>query len=257
MRRKRAFRLPRLSRRGKIIRNTAAALLAAVTLWRMLGYPLPARLAYRRLEREHFLSPADIQVVCDTAGEDRQVVFAVREDQLYWGLIHDGNSGFITAMEWDGSPLLLCNGWMINEKTGLTAAALGAPEEAVSARLELTLTIDGGTEVPETHYWFEPEKTIPETWSEYYTQTTWRQGDVFQFQIPRKYPTVTVATNEKQRKAWNDSSCEYWGVINGMSAGGEAGYHYDMRAEFYGRSGEVVLVLEQNERTGLAADFWH
>lgn len=50
-----------LSRRGKIIRNFALALLLGLNLWGNRGYPLPtAELEFRRMERVSLFSPSEI-----------------------------------------------------------------------------------------------------------------------------------------------------------------------------------------------------
>ena len=52
-------RRPKLSRGWKLVRNLALSVAGAYLIWSFWGYPLPAaEMAFRRLERQHLLSPA-------------------------------------------------------------------------------------------------------------------------------------------------------------------------------------------------------
>ena len=58
------LRLPRLSRRWKIIRNLALTLVCLYALWAWAGYPLPtAEMEFRRLERQSLMPPSQVQGV--------------------------------------------------------------------------------------------------------------------------------------------------------------------------------------------------
>ena len=63
------FPLPRLSRRGKIIRNLLLCLPLAVLAWAGSGCPMPTlELEFRRVERQYLLSPAQ-EILWDTGAE--------------------------------------------------------------------------------------------------------------------------------------------------------------------------------------------
>ena len=55
------LRLPRLGRRGRIVRNLLLASVAVVLVWGIQGYPIPSEeLAFRRLEQRYLLPSSEI-----------------------------------------------------------------------------------------------------------------------------------------------------------------------------------------------------
>ena len=56
----RRFILPRLGRKGKIVRNLALTLAFLGALWVGMGYPLPAEMEFHRLERSSLLRPSEV-----------------------------------------------------------------------------------------------------------------------------------------------------------------------------------------------------
>ncbi|MGO5021811.1 hypothetical protein ACTQ4E_01795 [Lawsonibacter sp. LCP25S3_G6] len=54
-------RRPKLSRGWKLVRNLALGAVGGYLLWSFWGYPLPtAEMTFRRLERQHLLSPSEL-----------------------------------------------------------------------------------------------------------------------------------------------------------------------------------------------------
>lgn len=65
------WKLPRLGRRGKTVRNLALALLLAIPIWSQYGYPMPtAELEFRRLERRLLLPRSGIVYTFEDWGRD-------------------------------------------------------------------------------------------------------------------------------------------------------------------------------------------
>ena len=61
------WKLPRLSRGGKVLRNLGAALLLAVLAWGFTEFRLPdPYLDFRRAERANWVGPSEIQGVFQT-----------------------------------------------------------------------------------------------------------------------------------------------------------------------------------------------
>lgn len=68
---KKKWKLPRLGRRGKTVRNLALALLLAVPVWGQYGFPLPtAELEFRRQERRLLLPESEIVYTFEDWGRD-------------------------------------------------------------------------------------------------------------------------------------------------------------------------------------------
>ena len=84
---KRRFPLPRLSRRGKIIRNLLLCLPLAVLAWTGSGCPMPTlELEFRQLEGQYLLPPSEILWNTQTEG-DRD--HGEREQDDLWWLTDD------------------------------------------------------------------------------------------------------------------------------------------------------------------------
>ena len=173
-------RLPRLSRGQKIVRNLCLSIPLALFLWGMADYPLPtARMEFCRLERILLLPPS--QIVAENRSEDgqRTAYLSEGEDWIIVGsttAVESGHLSFPKAVPCIDH-LLPKEGIVLvalpaaNKDGGITAAVWGAPEEAVSRRLEVDLIdVDGGV-------WDCPEK---ETVSD---QNPRREGDWLFFEL--------------------------------------------------------------------------
>ena len=133
--------LPRLSRKGKVVRNLAVTLLIFAALPFLLGLPvLTADGAFRQAERQFLLAPSE-QVLKSgngylSQGEDWVAAGQVRRHssmgpyQKYQGIINN-------VLPRDELGVVFIPG----EENGIyTAAVFGLPEEAVSGVLELTIS---------------------------------------------------------------------------------------------------------------------
>ena len=130
------FTLPRLDRKGKIVRNLVLTLAFLGVLWAGMGYPLPtAEMEFHRLERSNLRQPSDIQGIVDTRYE-RWVVASYQDQVILW---RDGG----TSLEYwpraaEGATLVPVpeNRLDMGE---IWVVAADVPEGTASARLELTV----------------------------------------------------------------------------------------------------------------------
>lgn len=126
------LRLPRLSRRWKIIRNLALTLVCLYALWAWAGYPLPtAEMEFRRLERQSLMPPSQVQGAFRL--DQERVVVGVLEDRVIFSEVH-------ALDEWprseEGTTLVPIGHWM---QTELDVIAVDVPPETRSARLDMSL----------------------------------------------------------------------------------------------------------------------
>ena len=132
------WKLPRLSRGQRIVRNLVFWMLTAVFVWGLYDFPLPPRLAFRRMERENLLGRSDIQGVFQNGG-DLWIVFGVQGDQVVF-------SGPFEPEFWpraEEGPVLIPIENFGSFPTEVLFAAADVPEGTVSAVLELSA--DGWT----------------------------------------------------------------------------------------------------------------
>ena len=82
MRTKGTWGLPRLGRRGKVIRNFILSAVLLILVWVALGSPLPPPLAFRRLELRYLREPSQIVAQVEQDGETYVVGFGEQEAVL-------------------------------------------------------------------------------------------------------------------------------------------------------------------------------
>ena len=179
---KRFSRLPRLSRRARIVRNfLLAAVLGAAAVLALGTPPLTKYGVFRRLEEQYLLTPSQLAYRMD------KIVSAVYVTQ------GDGwiTMGKVDTLDVGGTPFFHHFGVITHvlprdsmqvvilpESTedGSTVIALwGAPEEAAAGELELTL--EGIEPWSNVFGWTVPEREV------FSTQTV-REGDWFFFELP-------------------------------------------------------------------------
>ena len=180
---KRILRVPRLSRRVRIVRNFLLALLLLAAVVLALGVPpLTKYGVFRRLEEEYLLTPS-------------QLVYRVGHGS--WGAAYltqgDGwiTAGKVTTLEGGGTPFFHYDGVIthvlpqdsmqvvilpLSTEEGSTVVALwGAPKEAATGELELTLEgIEPWSDILE---WTVPEREV-------FSAQAAREGDWFFFELP-------------------------------------------------------------------------
>lgn len=180
---KRILRVPRLSRRVRIVRNFLLALLLLAAVVLALGVPpLTKYGVFRRLEEEYLLTPS-------------QLVYRVGHGS--WGAAYltqgDGwiTAGKVTTLDGGGTPFFHYDGVIthvlpqdsmqvvilpLSTEEGSTVVALwGAPEEAATGELELTLEgIEPWSDILE---WTVPEREV-------FSAQAAREGDWFFFELP-------------------------------------------------------------------------
>lgn len=133
------WKLPRLSRGWRIVRNLTLVLLLLTYLWVQSQCPIRnIRLDFRRAERNNLIGPCEIQGIFDTYRENW--VTAVSGDQaiLWGGAFREMNywprqTGQITLV-----PVPTQSIYQFRGETGIVA--VDVPPEARSARLELTVS---------------------------------------------------------------------------------------------------------------------
>ena len=160
--RQRRLRLPRLSRRWRIVRNLAVALICLYALWARADYPLPtAELEFRRLERENLLGRSEIQGAFQGTYK-RDVVYGVQGDQVLvgrgWGLEY-------WPREEAGPTLISVSEYFTYAREMLFAAA-DVPEGTASARLNMTIDCwyapnpGGGTSISAREGGYPPDNGL-------------------------------------------------------------------------------------------------
>lgn len=179
---KRFSRLPRLSRRARIVRNfLLAAVLGAAVVLALGAPPLTKYGVFRRLEEEYLLTPSQLVYRMD------KIVSAVYVTQ------GDGwiTVGKVDTLDVGGTPFFHHFGVITHvlprdsmqvvilpESTedGSTVIALwGAPEEAAAGELELTL--EGIEPWSNVFGWTVPEREV-------FSAQAAREGDWFFFELP-------------------------------------------------------------------------
>lgn len=101
-------RRPKLSRGWKLVRNLALAAVGGYLIWSFWGYPLPTvEMTFRRLERQHLLSPSQLVFSTPEYGQGTDAVS--RRDRT------------VTAL--DGTQLYLEDCWFagVTEETAVIA----------------------------------------------------------------------------------------------------------------------------------------
>ena len=179
---KRILRVPRLSRRVRIVRNFLLALLLLAAVVLALGVPpLTKYGVFRRLEEQYLLTPSQLVYRMD------KIVSAVYVTQ------GDGwiTVGKVDTLDVGGTPFFHYDGVIthvlpqdsmqvvilpLSTEEGSTVVALwGAPKEAATGELELTLEgIEPWSDILE---WTVPEREV-------FSAQAAREGDWFFFELP-------------------------------------------------------------------------
>ena len=129
--------LPRLGRRGKVIRNFVLSAVLLVLVWAALGSPLPPSLAFHRLELRYLREPSQIVAQVEQNGETYVVGFG--EQQAVLGDLEGGSLSFWNLPE-EGTGLMVVAGQRAVNAPTTWLLSMNAPEEAVTAHLEMELS---------------------------------------------------------------------------------------------------------------------
>lgn len=210
----RGWKLPRLSRGGKIVRNLALALGLLVLFWGMYGFPIYSpRLEFRRGERENLIGGSEILGTFRTQN-DRRWTIGVQGDQVLLRRTYGGyGSGFqVWPRNPEGAVLVPLPDYSPFPKEAAVAAA-DVPEGTASARLEVHVGCwhDGEDLRQSQHITAWPEDFRPEDFRPEVTPLRWertytaegellRGGAVlFRVVCPDEYtdPDVNIATVER------------------------------------------------------------
>ena len=127
MRTKGTWGLPRLGRRGKVIRNFILSAVLLILVWVALGSPLPPPLAFRRLELRYLREPSQIVAQVEQDGETYVVGFGEQEAVL--GDLEGDSLSFWNLPE--QRTVNVPTTWLLS---------MNAPEEAATAHLEMELS---------------------------------------------------------------------------------------------------------------------
>lgn len=118
---------PRLGRRGRIVVDLLAAVLAACLLWAAAGFPLPtAELEFRRMERTHLMPRSDIVFTNGARSQD--------------GLRLSKSDGSVFAL--DGTELHLQGRWVAGTRE--ERAVLACLDGNFSGSFIRASSLDGG-----------------------------------------------------------------------------------------------------------------
>lgn len=137
MSRKGTGALPRLGRRGKVIRNFILSAVLLALVWTALGSPLPPSLAFHRLELRYLREPSQIVAQVEQDGDTYVVGFAEQEAVL--GDLEGGGLSFWKLPE-EGTGLMVAAGQRAVNVSTTWLLSMNAPEEAVTAHLEMELS---------------------------------------------------------------------------------------------------------------------
>ena len=137
MREKQGWSLPRLGRRGKILRNLTLTLVLVGLAWGALGCPLSPALAFHRLELRYLREPSQIVAQVEQNGDPFVVGFTSEE-----AVLGDLEGGALTIWNRpeEGAGLMVAAGQRSVNVPTTWFVSMDAPEGAVSARLELELS---------------------------------------------------------------------------------------------------------------------
>ena len=137
MRTKGTWGLPRLGRRGKVIRNFILSAVLLILVWVALGSPLPPPLAFHRLELRYLREPSQIVAQVEQDGETYVVGFGEQEAVL--GDLEGDSLSFWNLPE-DGTGLMVAAGQRTVNVPTTWLLSMNAPEEAATAHLEMELS---------------------------------------------------------------------------------------------------------------------
>lgn len=133
----RKWKLPRLSRGGKILRNLGAAVLLAVLAWGFTEFRLlDPYLDFRRAERANWAGPSEIQGVFQTK-YDRWAV-GTCGDQVLLQIDHDRGFSYWPRKEAETTLVPVPDRRM--GQGDIWVAAVDVPEGTAAARLGLTVS---------------------------------------------------------------------------------------------------------------------
>ena len=128
----------RLSRGQKIVRNLLLAVLAGFLVWVNARAPLPPELAFRRVQRENFLTPyAQFLGVCEA--DDFRWGVGLTDRWLVFGEL-DSHQLELWPLEGDGPMVVPAPGRYSRGVEELGFVAVNAPEGTASARLAATVS---------------------------------------------------------------------------------------------------------------------
>lgn len=131
------WRLPRLSRGGRTVRNIVFTLAILIWLWGWADFPIAdPRLNFRRVEQENLMGPSEIQGVFQSA--DRKRVVGVLEDQVIWtggqALSYDS-----WPRNGEGPTLVPMIAQYFGPENEFEVVAVDVPQGTRSARLDIVL----------------------------------------------------------------------------------------------------------------------
>lgn len=169
-----AARLPRLSRKGRIIRNLTLTLLALILLPWVSEWPTwSTERVFRQLEQRALLTPSEIVLRVGDAflseGEDWVTVGKVEHYDNAWKPFQNKNA-FLTNVEPKDGLIVVAVPEVVDDT--LTVAVTGLPERAASGTLSLTVS---GIKQTLDFLKMEPEET--------FTASGVRQGDWMFFEL--------------------------------------------------------------------------
>ena len=185
----------------RLIGNTVLCLLLSLVLWTVTGCPLPQSMALRRLERQMLLEPSTIVLETDdNQNHGDTLLLGVTEDYIHSFALRDGD-GSLTLWERKGAePTLVVlprQAWYWTGEESAYApklAAVDVPQGAVSARLSMTLTFEGGI------------NNSPVNWERTYGMEGVREGSCFLFQLPYQGEPDGTTLDELAEQSWLRSS---------------------------------------------------
>ena len=199
MRRKKP--LERRTYRRRLIRNGVLCLLLVLVLWIMSGYPLPQSMMLRQLERRMLLEPSTIVLETDDNQQyPHKLLLGVTEDHIHAFDLWKTASRLIVWDRKGEEPTLVVLPQQVRYWTGEEfayapkLAAVDVPQEAVSARLTMTLTFDGVI------------NHSPAQWGQVYSIEGVRDGSCFLFQLTHQGEPDGTTLEELAEQSWMRST---------------------------------------------------
>ena len=221
--------LERRTYRRRLIRNGILCLLLVLVLWIVNGYPLPQSMMLRQLERRMLLEPSTIVLETDDNQQyPHTLVLGVTEDHIHAFDLWKTASRLIVWDRKGEEPTLVVlprqvGYWTGEEKAyAPMLAAADVPQEAVSARLTMTLTYDGVI------------NHSPAQWEQVYTIEGVRDGSCFLFQLTYQGEPDGTTLEELAEQSWMRSTPSHW-----TEAVQQNQISYTL--EFFDADGQVIL----------------
>lgn len=132
----------KLSRGKRIVLNLTLAALLQTLIWGLMGYPLPPRANFRRVERANLVGPSEIQGIFRDDAGDWWVVGMEQDQAVLFQSNRTGAGGVLSF--WpkveSGAALVPVPTWVSQFGKEQKIMAVDVPESTASAQMELSMS---------------------------------------------------------------------------------------------------------------------